>query len=220
MAEGTATETVAVGNASSIPPDDLLVVEDESPETLYAMMEEHGWGDGLPVVFPTEARVEPMLAGYPGSVDEVLAVLPPRSGAATVKTVAVNAVMAGCPPEVFPVIVAAVRALGEPRAQSAERAGHHPLGRHHGGRPRRDRRAGRLQRRLRDLRAGLAGQRHHGTGHPARPAPRRPGADPGDGDASTQGQPAKYGFCFAENAAGQPVADLPPEPRASTRRAR
>ena len=60
---------------------DLVEVADESPEALYAMLAEHGWGDGLPVVAPTPARVERMLAGYPGSVDEVLAVLPPRDRA-------------------------------------------------------------------------------------------------------------------------------------------
>jgi hypothetical protein len=91
---------------------EMLELADESPESLFRMMTEYGWGDGLPVVAPTEARVEQMLAGYPGSVDEVLAVLPPRSGAASVHAVAVNAVLAGCPPEVFPVVVAAVRALG------------------------------------------------------------------------------------------------------------
>jgi hypothetical protein len=208
MAEGTATETVAVGNASSIPPDDVLVVEDESPESLYAAMEEHGWGDGLPVVFPTEARVEQMLAGYPRSVDEMLAVLPPRSGAATVKTVAVNAVMAGCPPEVFPVIVAAVRALGESRlnlqsiqatthsvaimvavhGQIVERAGYNAGIGTFGPGWRANATTGRA---IRFVLLHVAGGR------------------PGDGDASTQGQPAKYGLCFAENAAASPWPIFP-----------
>ena len=94
--------------------DELIGAADESPEALYAVLDRHGWGDGLPIVAPTEARLDRMLAGYPGSVDEVLAVLPPRSGAATVRTVAVNAVMAGCPPKVLPVLVAAIRASVRP----------------------------------------------------------------------------------------------------------
>ena len=64
----------------------FLDLVDESPESLYAALAEQGWGDGLPVVAPTEARVEQLLAGYPGSVDEVLAVLPPRSGAQPAST--------------------------------------------------------------------------------------------------------------------------------------
>src|SRR4030095_14177381 len=41
--------------------------------------------------------------------------LAPRSGRATREAIAINAVMAGATPEHLPVIVAAVRALAEPR---------------------------------------------------------------------------------------------------------
>src|SRR5207237_6121855 len=111
---GDAQPAAETSASSSGAGDGFLELADESPESLYAALAEHGWGDGLPVVAPTESRVHQMLARYPGSVDEVLAVLPPRSGACTVRMAAVNAVMAGCPPEVFPVVVAAVRALGQP----------------------------------------------------------------------------------------------------------
>jgi hypothetical protein len=201
MGEGTAVDTGAPIEAPES--EDLLVVEDESPERLYALMEANGWGDGLPIVFPTEARVDAMLAGYPGPVDEVLAVLPPRSGAATVTTVAVNAVMAGCPVEVFPVIVAAVRALGQPRLnlQSVQATTHSVaiMVAVHG-----------------EIveRAGYnAGFGTFGPGWRANATTGRAirlillhiaGGRPGDGDASTQGQPAKYGLCFAENAAASP----------------
>ena len=40
--------------------------------------------------------------------------MPPRWGSATVEKVATNAVMAGCKPEYFPVIVAGVRAVSAP----------------------------------------------------------------------------------------------------------
>ena len=45
----------------------------------------------------------------------MIAVLPPRGGAATRRAIAVNAVLAGCPPELTPVLVTAVRALGHQR---------------------------------------------------------------------------------------------------------
>ena len=40
--------------------------------------------------------------------------LPPRQGEATVEKLAINAVMAGCRPEYFPVLLAAVEAVAEP----------------------------------------------------------------------------------------------------------
>jgi hypothetical protein len=88
-----------------------LVLDEESPEALYELFEARGWGDGLPVVAPTQARVDAMLAGAPGPPDEPLAVLPPRGGIATRRTVAVNAVLAGCRPEWMPVLVAAALAV-------------------------------------------------------------------------------------------------------------
>jgi hypothetical protein len=87
-----------------------LVLDEESPEA-YELFEARGWGDGLPVVAPTQARVDAMLAGAPGPPDEPLAALPPRGGIATRRTVAINAVLAGCRPEWMPVLVAAALAV-------------------------------------------------------------------------------------------------------------
>ena len=87
-------------------------LEDESPEALQALFDERGWGDGLPLVAPTEARVAAMLGGR--DPDEEVAVLPPRFGRATRQALAVNAVLAGCSPELFPVVTTAIRALSGP----------------------------------------------------------------------------------------------------------
>lgn len=76
---------------------------------------QENWTDGLPVVPPTEDRVHAMLETVAVSPDEVLGVLPPRGGVATVRKVAVCAVMAGCLPKQFPVVVAAIRAIGSPQ---------------------------------------------------------------------------------------------------------
>ena len=76
---------------------------------------ERGWTDGLPIVPPTEARVQAMLAGMPWrKADDVISVVPPRMGAAAMRQIAVNAVMAGCKPEYLPVVVAALQAVSEP----------------------------------------------------------------------------------------------------------
>lgn len=74
-----------------------------------------GWTDGLPVIPPTAARVDRMLAGMPWrGADDPIGVVPPGMGRATMRRIAVNAVMAGCAPEYLPVIVAALQAVLEP----------------------------------------------------------------------------------------------------------
>lgn len=74
-----------------------------------------GWTDGLPVIPPTPQRVEEMLEAVARRPDEVLAVMPPRKGPATVESIAINAVMAGCLPEYFPVVLAGVEAIADTR---------------------------------------------------------------------------------------------------------
>lgn len=71
------------------------------------------WSDGLPIVPPTPERVEAMLDGVADS-QRVVGVLDGRLGEATLEVIAVNAVMAGCRPEHFPVVVAAVDAVCQP----------------------------------------------------------------------------------------------------------
>lgn len=68
--------------------------------------------DGLPVVVPTPAVVAAFVTAGGGDGEELVAVVAPMSGRATVATVAANAVMAGCLPEHMPVLLAAVRAIG------------------------------------------------------------------------------------------------------------
>ncbi|MGH3759254.1 hypothetical protein [Actinophytocola sp.] len=89
---------------------DLLAYDDVEAmgEEFYAQM----WTDGLPVVAPTEDRVERMLGGRDGG--EPLGTMPPRWRRTFVHHVAVNAVLAGCRAEYFPVVLAGVRAILDP----------------------------------------------------------------------------------------------------------
>jgi hypothetical protein len=73
-----------------------------------------GWTDGLPVVPPTLALVEAILAGGPWRADEILLHEPVRNRAVSAWHAAINAVMAGCRPEYFPVVGAALLAIGDP----------------------------------------------------------------------------------------------------------
>jgi hypothetical protein len=66
------------------------------------------WSDGLPVVTPTEARVRWMLAGTRREPDEIIGRIPPAMVPATVRTVAIHALMAGCKPEYLPVVLGAI----------------------------------------------------------------------------------------------------------------
>lgn len=76
---------------------------------------ERGWTDGLPVVPPTDNLIAGMLAGAGRDPAEELGEMAPRLGVVTVEKAAINAVMAGCKPEYFPVVLAAVEALLDPR---------------------------------------------------------------------------------------------------------
>ncbi|MCP1335488.1 hypothetical protein [Futiania mangrovi] len=78
------------------------------------LFERRGWTDGLPIVAPTTVRVRRMIAGGHLSANEVLGAVEPLKGLATVEKVAANAVMAGCKPAYFPVVLAAVDALLDP----------------------------------------------------------------------------------------------------------
>ena len=72
---------------------------------------EQGWTDGLPVVPATDSLVRRMLSGYGEDPSLSLGVIQPRNARVTLEKVAINAVMAGCIPKYFPVVVAAVKAV-------------------------------------------------------------------------------------------------------------
>ena len=84
-------------------------------EHMNRMFLEQGWSDGFPLWAPTRERVDAMLKGTRRTPEEVVAVLAPGGGLATVEKIAVNAVMAGCQPEHLPLLVAAVDAISDPR---------------------------------------------------------------------------------------------------------
>jgi len=72
---------------------------------------ENHWGDGLPLIPPTEETVKQMLTGTNRSPDEVIGTVPFRNGIATIEKIAINAVMAGAKPEYLPVIIAAMEGI-------------------------------------------------------------------------------------------------------------
>lgn len=75
---------------------------------------ERGWTDGLPVFPPTDERVTAMIEYVGRDPDEVIGIVPPGEGIATIEKIAINAVMAGCKPEYLPVVITAVEAMLDP----------------------------------------------------------------------------------------------------------
>src|SRR5271165_6501184 len=78
----------------------------------YCFREFH---DALPVIPPTQARVERMLRASGRDPQEVIARIPPCYGEATVEKIAANAVMAGCVPQMMRVLIPLVRAVADER---------------------------------------------------------------------------------------------------------
>ncbi|MEK7873314.1 MAG: hypothetical protein AAB502_05580, partial [Chloroflexota bacterium] len=90
-----------------------IAVED-SYDAIYEHFYNEGVTDGLPIVPPTEERVQRMVAASGRRPDEVVAPeIPPRRAPATVEKIAANAVMAGCAPEYMPVLIAATEAMAD-----------------------------------------------------------------------------------------------------------
>ena len=86
-----------------------IQAQDDPVELLY----ERGVTDGLPVVPPTEERVTRMLASTNRDPQEIIGEIGPKLWRASVEKIAINAVMAGCHPSYFPVVLAGVEAMCE-----------------------------------------------------------------------------------------------------------
>jgi hypothetical protein len=72
---------------------------------------ERGWTYGLPVVPPTQDKINAVVQVLGGDADYVECKVAPRWGALTREVLAINMVMAGCKPKYAPVVRAAMLAL-------------------------------------------------------------------------------------------------------------
>ena len=85
------------------------------PEEFSAHAVAAGWGDGLPLVPPTEARVRRFLDNGHADPDVVVVpALPPSGAPCTMEKLAINAVMVGAPAASLPLLAAALQAMSEP----------------------------------------------------------------------------------------------------------
>jgi hypothetical protein len=168
---------------------------------------DRGWSDGLPVVPPTEEKVEAMLAAAGLEPGAQIAFIQTRQAAVTAEKAAINAVMAGCRPEYMPVIVAALEALADPVYE------YHGPATSTGGAAVFMLVNGPIAREL-EINSGDnllgPGRRANATiGRAVRLIMRNViGTLPGTLDRSTIGHAGKYTFCFAEDEENSPWTPL------------
>jgi hypothetical protein len=86
---------------------------------------EHEYSDGLPIVPPTRDAIDEFLRYSDRDPEESLGTLLPDKRAATIWSIAVNGVMAGCRPEYMPILVALVEAMCDPQ-YGVEHSGNTP----------------------------------------------------------------------------------------------
>ena len=168
---------------------------------------EQGWTDGLPVVPPTAEKIGAFLHAVDRSPSEILGTEPVRGRVVTLEKVAINAVMAGCLPEYFPVALAAMEAMLEPEhnlhAVTVSTMGAAPLLVVNGP----------VVKEI-GLNSGVS---VFGPGHRANATIGRAirltimnvtGAVPGDLDQSSLGHAGKYTWCIAEDEETSPWKPL------------
>lgn len=177
-------------------------VVDESTvwESAQQILAEAELSDGLPLVPPTQRRLDAMIAGVAGRADS-LGMMPPMFGDITPESVAYQCVIAGCVAAELRVVLAAAQAMLEPdfnllgiatttgsaavalclHGPIAQQLGVNALTNAIGPGNRANACIGRaLQLCLRNI----------------------GGARSNTGDMATMGQPAKYTLCFAERSDG------------------
>ena len=184
---------------------EVLEIPEMDADAWADYVEAQGWTDGLPLVVPSEEAVARMMDGARGD-NEPFPAITPRQVIPTLRSLAANAVMAGCRPTYFPVVLSALRGV-----LVADYNLHGSLATTHSCAP--------MVMVNGPLRLALninCGTNCFGQGWRANAAIGRAlqlillnivgGAKPAVMDRSTFGSPAKYTFCFGENEEESPFA--------------
>ena len=200
-------ETATTTRSEDCGAEPALIEVPADPALMFQYFINRGWSDGLPALAPTEAAVAAMITAGGLTGDAVVGVLPPLNGIATVEKIAPNAVMAGCLPEYFPLLLAALRCVLRPGFNldgvQTTTGNVAPLTIING--PCRHR----LQINFGSNALGQGWRANATIGRALRLVLCNiGGAAPGGYDKATLGQPAKYSFCVAENEEENPWEPL------------
>jgi len=118
----------------TVAPESVLSANEPSPgevvftggfDDVNRLYYENGWTDGLPIVPPTQDKVNAFLAFTDKDPDEDLGVVLPDNRRLTPHSVAANGVMAGCQPRYMPILVALAEAMADSR-YGVEHSGNTP----------------------------------------------------------------------------------------------
>jgi hypothetical protein len=194
---------VPKGATAQQPTGAARILAPADPAELQAWLFERRSSDGFPVIAPIPETVARMVEGSGRLGTELVGVVPPRGGVASIEQIAVNAVMAGCRPQHMPILVTTVEAMLEPRFNLASlQATTHPVAPLlivHGP----------IAKQLKmNAGAGTFGPSSMANAVIGRAIRlilwNIGGALPGVVDRSTQGAPSKYSFCIAEHLEASP----------------
>ena len=179
----------------------------DSVEAVSDLFFKKGWTDGLPIIPPTQDAVFRMLAGTNRSATDVVSTIPPLRNEATVESLAINAVMAGCLPEYLPILIAAITAMcEEPFNLNTMQTTTHPCS------PLTIINGPIIKNLNINGKFGAFGSGWRSNATIGRAINlilmNIGGAFPGKTDMSTQSQPSKYAFCIAENEEDSPWEPL------------
>jgi hypothetical protein len=189
------------------PETEKLITVPNDPAALFHFVAARGWSDGLPVLPPTRAAVDAMIGACGLKRDHVLGTIPPLNGIATMEKIAANAVMAGCLPDYFPLVLAGLTGMLQPGFNldgvQTTTGNVAPLAIVNGP----------CRKTLQiNCGANVLGQGWRANATIGRAIrfvmTNIGGAVPGLYDKSTVGQPAKYTFCIGENEEGSPWESL------------
>lgn len=101
------TDPINDGEKSAAAGDDDGLLTGNDAELRQTFLDS-GWTDGLPVILPTEESVAEFLKFTDLPATHSLGAIPPMQREVTVRHVAINGVMSGCPPEFMPILLAFV----------------------------------------------------------------------------------------------------------------
>lgn len=177
--------------------EEAPIVDERQPwEEVQALLQSLDLSDGLPLVPPTQQRLDAMLGGI-AKANQPLGMMPPLMGELTARAVAYNCVLAGCVPDELPLVLTAAQAILEPEFNllgiATTTGTPAVVVMVHGS--------------AIDRLGMNSGSNCLGPGNRANACIGRAvqlvlrnigGAKPGVGDMATMGQPGKYTFCFAE----------------------
>ena len=188
-------------------------VTGESESAVGEIFAERGWTDGLPVQLPTLERVEACLAAVGRDPDEVLLSVEENRREVTVRLAAVNAVLAGCVPAEFAVVVAAIQGWADARWGAGDRTFFYMSNASTGGGAQLTVVNGPVRHALgMNCATNLYAPAAHANvaiGRALRLVLRNVlGFTPSTLDQATQGHPGKLGFCLAENEEQSPWEPL------------